>query len=104
MVGESNSLSGWNTWGGRCRNTCQTSVYKVKNPFDHIPLALVHTIDIDKIEFGYFSRSAAEHQDHLQPVYVFFGTARATLPDGEEVNLPLAQGMAERFMNGLSGG
>jgi hypothetical protein len=48
--------------------------------------------------------SAAERQDHLQPVYVFFGTVYATLPDGEEANARLAQGTAEHFMNGLSVG
>ncbi len=62
-----------------------------KNPLDHLPLALVHRIDIDKVDFGYYSRSAAEHQEYLQPVYVFYGTAYANLPDGKEVDVPYEQ-------------
>jgi hypothetical protein len=62
-----------------------------KNPLDHLPLALVYRIDIDKVDFGYYSRSAAEHQEYLQPVYVFYGTAYAKLPDGKEVDVPYEQ-------------
>jgi hypothetical protein len=62
-----------------------------KNPLDHLPLALVYKIDIDRVDFGYYSRSAAEHQEYLQPVYVFYGTAYAKLPDGKEVNVPYEQ-------------
>jgi hypothetical protein len=62
-----------------------------KNPLEHIPLALVDKIDIEKADFGYFARSAAEQQKYLQPVYVFSGTAYSTLPDGKEVNVPYEQ-------------
>jgi hypothetical protein len=62
-----------------------------KNPLDHLPLALVRKIDIDKIAFGYYGRSASEAQKYLQPVYVFSGTAMATLPEGREVQVPYVQ-------------
>lgn len=62
-----------------------------KNPLEHIPLSLVDKIEIDKIGFGYYSRSATEQQKYLQPVYVFSGTAYSTLPDGKEVNVPYEQ-------------
>jgi len=62
-----------------------------KNPLDHLPLALVYKIEIDKIAFGYYGRSASEAQKYLQPVYVFSGTAIAKLPEGGEVSVPYQQ-------------
>jgi hypothetical protein len=62
-----------------------------KNPLDHLPLALVYKIEIDTVDFGYYSRSAAEYQKYLQPVYVFSGTAFAKLPDGKNINVPYRQ-------------
>jgi hypothetical protein len=62
-----------------------------KNPLDHLPLALVYKIEIDTVDFGYYSRSAAEYQKYLQPVYVFSGTAFAKLPDGKNVGVPYKQ-------------
>ncbi len=62
-----------------------------KNPLDHLPLALVYKIEIDTVDFGYYSRSAAEYQKYLQPVYVFSGTALAKLPDGKNVGVPYRQ-------------
>lgn len=62
-----------------------------KNPLDHLPLALVHKIHVDKAAFGYYARSAVERQKYLQPVYVFSGTAYAKLPDGKEVSTPYEQ-------------
>lgn len=61
------------------------------NPLDNLPIALVHWIDISKVEFGYFSRSATDEQRFLQPVYVFSGKAYAKLPDGKEVDVPYTQ-------------
>jgi hypothetical protein len=62
-----------------------------KNPLDHLPLALVDQIDINEVRFGYYSRSATEHQKYLQPVYVFYGTAHANLPNGKRVSVPYEQ-------------
>ena len=62
-----------------------------KNPLDHLPLALVHKIDVEAVDFGYYSRPAVEHQKYLQPVYVFRGAAYAKLPDGREVDVPYEQ-------------
>lgn len=62
-----------------------------KNPLDHLPIALVDKIEVDEVRFGYYGRSAAERQKYLQPVYVFRGTAHATLPNGTRASVPYEQ-------------
>jgi len=61
------------------------------DPLDHLPIALVDKIDIETVKFGYYSRSAVEPQQYLQPVYVFSGSAHAKLPDGKSVTVPYEQ-------------
>jgi hypothetical protein len=61
------------------------------DPLDHLPIALVDKIDIEDVKFGYYSRSAVEPQRYLQPVYVFSGSAHATLPNGKSVKVPYEQ-------------
>lgn len=61
------------------------------DPLDHLTLAPVDRIDVERVDLGYYERSAVEPQRFLQPVYVFTGTATAKLPDGRESRVPYLQ-------------